>query len=49
MGANKEMRAYIAEWNEQVIEERLLQEEITWKLYPPATTHFGVVWGWFSP
>ena len=44
VGANKEMRAYIAEWNEQAIEERLLQEEITWKFNPPAAPHFGGVW-----
>ena len=44
VGANKEMRAYIAEWNEQAIEERLLQEEIDWKFNPPAAPHFGGVW-----
>ena len=44
VGAEKEMAEYIAAWNKQQIEERLIQQGIRWKFIPPAAPYIGGVW-----
>ena len=44
VGANKEIRSAIREWNQQKIHESLLQEDIQWVFNPPSGSHHGGVW-----
>ena len=44
VGAEKELAEYIAAWNNEQIEEHLIQQGIRWKFNPPAAPLFGGVW-----
>lgn len=44
VGANKELKQAIKEWNKQRIENYMLQKEITWIFNPPTASHMGGVW-----
>ena len=44
VGANKEIRASLLEWNQHQIHESLLQNDIKWIFNPPAGSHHGGVW-----
>ena len=44
VGANRELRANIAEWNQEKIASVLSQEGIQWVFNPPAAPHMGGVW-----
>ena len=44
VGANREFREYINNWNQNCIEEQLSQDQIVWKFNPPGAPHFGGVW-----
>lgn len=44
VGAEKEMREAIKNWNQSKISESLLQKGITWTFNPPAGSHFGGIW-----
>ena len=44
VGANKEIRASLLEWNQHQIHESLLQNDITWIFNTPAGSHHGGVW-----
>ena len=42
--AEREFAKYIAEWNIEEIDERLIQGGIIWKFNPTAATRFGGAW-----
>ena len=44
VGAEREMREYLKDWNTENITQSLVQEGITWRFNPPASPHFGGVW-----
>jgi hypothetical protein len=44
VGAEKELRKHIDQWNQSKIHESLLQHNIDWVFNPPAASHFGGVW-----
>ncbi|XP_030586866.1 uncharacterized protein LOC115781376 [Archocentrus centrarchus] len=44
VGARSELQKALDEWNQQKIEEHLLQRETQWKFNPPAASHMGGVW-----
>ena len=44
VGAEREFAEYVAAWNKEGIEERLIQQGIRWKFNPPAAPQFGGVW-----
>jgi len=44
VGAEKELRRSVAEWNQKRIGEFLAQKEIRWKFNPPAASHMGGIW-----
>ena len=44
VGANRGLRANIAEWNQEKIASVLSQEGIQWVFNPPAAPHMGGVW-----
>ncbi|XP_038131095.1 uncharacterized protein LOC119776626 [Cyprinodon tularosa] len=44
IGARHELQKALNEWNQQRIEEHLLQRETQWKFNPPAASHMGGVW-----
>jgi len=44
IGANRELKESIAEWNEEKIERQLQQKGIKWVLQPPASPHMSGVW-----
>ncbi|XP_024123270.2 uncharacterized protein LOC112143483 [Oryzias melastigma] len=44
VGAEKEMREAIKNWNHAKISETLVQKNITWIFNPPAGSHFGGIW-----
>ena len=44
VGANKEIRASLLEWNQHQIHESLLQNDIKWIFNQPAGSHHGGVW-----
>ena len=44
VGAEKELRLAIAEWNQGKIGKFLLQRNISWKFNPPAASHMGGIW-----
>ena len=44
VGAQKEMKLAIKEWNQEVIHEFLLQNNVKWLFNPPYSSHRGGVW-----
>ena len=40
VGDEREFSEYVAAWNKEGIEERLVQQGIRWKFNPPAAPHF---------
>ena len=44
VGASKEIRVSLFEWNQHQIHESLLQNDIKWIFNPPAGSHHGGVW-----
>ena len=44
VGAEREMREEISTWNQQKIQDNLLQKGITWQFNPPTGSHFGGIW-----
>ena len=44
VGAEKELRKHISQWNQSMIHESLLQDGINWVFNPPAASHFGGIW-----
>ena len=43
IGANRELKEPIAEWNIEKIERQLQQKDIKWVLQPPASPHMSTV------
>ena len=41
VGSAKELKQAIEGWNQQLIEERLAQDQIEWRFNPPGAPHFG--------
>ena len=44
IGAQKELKKAIQEWNLGKIHAHLLQKEVDWKFNPPAASHMGGIW-----
>ena len=44
IGAERELRQAIGQWNLDQINQAMLQRNIDWKFNPPAGSHFGGVW-----
>jgi len=44
VGGQRELKEAIQQWNQQQINEFLLQRDIEWKFNPPAASHQGGVW-----
>ena len=44
IGAERELKESIAEWNQSRIQDKLSQENISWKFLPPAASHMGGAW-----
>ncbi|XP_006811382.1 uncharacterized protein LOC102802836 [Saccoglossus kowalevskii] len=44
VGANRELKEEIGNWNQSQIQGFLLRKGIDWKFNPPAGSHFGGVW-----
>ncbi|XP_062567165.1 uncharacterized protein LOC134229426 [Saccostrea cucullata] len=44
VGADRELRNSIKDWNESQIHEAMLQRNIDWQFNPPAGSHHGGVW-----
>ena len=44
VGAERELRESIQEWNQSRITERLLQRSVRWKFNPPLASHMGGIW-----
>ena len=44
VGAAKELKQFMGEWDKLQIETTLAQKEIVWKFNPPGSPHFGGVW-----
>lgn len=44
VGAERELREGIQSWNQQKIQEHLLQKGIDWKFNPPSASHMGGSW-----
>ena len=44
VGAERELKYAISEWNVSQIEDAMLQKNIDWKINPPAGSHHGGVW-----
>jgi hypothetical protein len=44
VGANRELKTAIVQWNQQKIHGHLLLNGIDWKFNPPSASHFGGVW-----
>jgi hypothetical protein len=44
VGAEKELREAISEWNQVRIDSFLKQKEIQWRFNPPAASHMGGIW-----
>jgi len=42
--ADKVLKSEIDKWNQQIIEESLLQRRVEWKFNPPYASHYGGVW-----
>ena len=44
VGAERELKANIDQWNDKQVQEALLQKNIQWVFNPPHASHFGGVW-----
>ncbi|XP_071476662.1 uncharacterized protein [Diadema antillarum] len=44
VGADRELREGIQQWNQRCIHQFLLQREIEWKFNPPSASHMGGCW-----
>ena len=44
VGAAKELKAFMNEWDKAKIESDLAQKKIVWKFNPPGAPHFGGIW-----
>ena len=44
IGAQKELKRAVQQWNQDQIHAHLLKKEIDWKFNPPAASHMGGVW-----
>jgi hypothetical protein len=44
VGANRELRECLQNWNKGKIHDEMVQQEIEWHFNPPAAPHFGGVW-----
>jgi hypothetical protein len=44
VGADRELKQSLTEWNQSKIAEYLSQKEIQWHFNPPGSPHFGGVW-----
>ena len=44
IGAERELREAMAEWNQAHIQDELSQDNIIWKFLPPTASHMGGVW-----
>ena len=44
VGAERELRGAIKEWNQQNIDDFLTQRDIGWKFNPPMASHMGGIW-----
>ena len=44
IGAEREMKQAIDEWNLHQIESSMLQNSVEWKFNPPSGSHFGGIW-----
>ena len=44
MGANRELKEAINNWNVKQIHECMLQRNIDWEFNPPSGSHFGGIW-----
>ena len=44
VGAAKELKAFMDEWDKAKIESDLAQKKIVWKFNPPGAPHFGGIW-----
>ena len=44
VGANREIRQALKQWNQAQVEDQLCQEGIQWHFNPPASPHFGGAW-----
>ena len=44
VGAQRELRDCIENWNQDQIKDALLQKNIEWRFNPPAAPHFGGLW-----
>ena len=44
VGARKELKKEINNWNQEKISSALLQKNIEWKFNPPGGSHFGGIW-----
>ena len=44
VGANRELKAAIDQWNSRKIDDFLRQHNIQWKFNPPTASHMGGVW-----
>jgi hypothetical protein len=44
VGAEKELRIALSEWNQGKIGKFLQQKDISWKFNPPSASHMGGVW-----
>ena len=44
VGAQRELKAALTEWNKKTIHQHLLQQNVQWVFNPPAASHMGGVW-----
>lgn len=44
VGANRELKSAIENWNINQIHDSMLQQNIDWQFNPPAASHFGGIW-----
>lgn len=44
VGAEKELRESVNQFNDQHLKKFMLQKNIEWKFHPPAASHFGGIW-----
>ena len=44
VGAERELKAAVKEWNSSKMQEFMRQEQIDWKFNPPTASHMGGVW-----